>query len=42
MVLVRSHAERVVVLLGEEVVADHPRSFQRDKIIYDPGITCRC
>jgi len=36
MVLVRSHAERVVVLLGEEVVADHPRCFQRDKIIYDP------
>jgi hypothetical protein len=36
MVLVRSHAERVVVLLGDEVVADHPRCFQRDKIIYDP------
>jgi DNA replication protein DnaC len=36
MVLVRSRAERVVVLLGEEVVADHPRCFQRDKIIYDP------
>ena len=36
MVLVRSHAERVVVLLGDEVVADHPRSFQRDKIVYDP------
>ena len=25
MVLVRSHAERIVVLLGDEVVADHPR-----------------
>ena len=36
MVLVRSHAERVVVLLGEEVVADHPRCFRRDQIIYDP------
>jgi DNA replication protein DnaC len=36
MVLVRSHAERVVVLLGEEVVADHPRCFQRDRIVYDP------
>ena len=36
MVLVRSHAERVVVLPGDEVVADHPRHFQRDKIIYDP------
>ena len=36
MVLVRSHAERVVVLLGDEVVGDHPRHFQRDRIIYDP------
>ena len=36
MVLVRSHAERIVVLLGEEVVADHPRHFQRDRIVYDP------
>jgi hypothetical protein len=36
MVLVRSHAERVVVLLGDEVVADHPRNFQRDRIVYDP------
>jgi hypothetical protein len=36
MVLVRSHAERVVVLLGDEIVADHPRNFQRDKIVYDP------
>ena len=36
MVLVRSHAERVVVLLGEEGVADHPRCFRRDQIVYDP------
>jgi len=36
MVLVRSHAERVVVLLGEDVVADHPRCFRRDQIVYDP------
>ena len=36
MVLVRSHAERIVVLLGEEIVADHPRNFQREQIIYDP------
>jgi hypothetical protein len=36
MVLVRSHAERVVALLGDEVVADHPRNFQRDRIFYDP------
>ncbi len=36
MVLVRSHAEHVVVMLGEEVVADHPRCLRRDQIIYDP------
>jgi hypothetical protein len=36
MVLVRSHAERIVVLLGDEAVADHPRHFRRDQIIYDP------
>jgi hypothetical protein len=36
MVLVRSHAERIVVLLDNEVVADHPRQFRRDQIIYDP------
>jgi len=36
MVLVRSHAERIVVLLGDEVIADHPRQFRRDQIIYDP------
>jgi hypothetical protein len=36
MVLVRSHAERIVVLLNDAVVADHPRQFRRDQIIYDP------
>ena len=36
MVLVRSHAARIVVLLGDEVVADHPRDFRRYQIIYDP------
>jgi len=36
MVLVRTHAERIVVLLGEEVVADHARQFRRDQIIYNP------
>jgi hypothetical protein len=33
---VRSHAERIVVLLNNEVVADHPRQFRRDQIIYNP------
>jgi transposase len=36
MVLVRCHAERIVVLLDEVVVADHARSFKRDQMIYDP------
>ena len=36
MVLVRSYAERIVVLLEAEVVADHARVFRRDQIIYDP------
>ena len=35
------HAERALSLLGDEVVADHPRQFQRDQTIYDPGIICR-
>jgi hypothetical protein len=25
-----------VVLLGAEVVADHPRSFRREQVVYDP------
>jgi DNA replication protein DnaC len=36
MVLVRAHAERIVVLLEGEVVAVPPRQFRRDQIIYDP------
>jgi uncharacterized protein (DUF427 family) len=36
MVLVRSYAERIVVLFDDETVADHPRQFRRDQIIYDP------
>ena len=36
MVLVRSHAERIVVLFDDEVVADHPRQFRRYQVIYDP------
>jgi transposase len=36
MVLVRSHAERIVVLFDDAVVAEHARSFRRDQIIYDP------
>jgi hypothetical protein len=31
-VLVRAYADRIVVHLGDEVVADHPRSFKRDQV----------
>jgi transposase len=34
-VLVRAHAERIVVLLGDEVVAEHARQFRRDLVIYN-------
>ena len=36
MVPVRSHADRIVVLFDGEGVADHPRQFRRDQVIYDP------
>jgi len=36
MVLVRTHADRVCVWLDDERVADHPRSFKREQVIYDP------
>jgi transposase len=36
MVLVRSHAERIVVLFNDEVVADHVRQFRRNQVISDP------
>jgi transposase len=35
-VLVRAYADRIVVLLADEVVADHTRSFKREQVIYDP------
>lgn len=35
-VLVRAYADRIVVLLDGEAVADHPRSFKRDQVVYDP------
>ena len=35
-VLVRAYADRIVVLLDDEVVADHPRCFRREQVIYDP------
>jgi hypothetical protein len=36
IVLVRSHTERIVVLCNGEIVAEHPRQFRRDQVVYDP------
>jgi transposase len=36
MVLVRSHADRIVALHDDIVVAEHSRCFRRDQVIYDP------
>jgi transposase len=35
-VVLRAHADRIVVLLDNEVVAEHRRSFKREQFIYDP------
>ena len=35
-VQVRAYADRIVVRLGDEIVAQHPRCFGRDRTIYDP------
>jgi transposase len=34
-VLVRVYADRIVVLFAGEMVADHPRSFRREQVVYD-------
>ena len=35
-VQVRAYADRIVVRCGDEVVAEHPRFFGRNRTIYDP------
>ncbi|MFC0193891.1 IS21 family transposase, partial [Aureimonas pseudogalii] len=35
-VLVRSYAERIVVLFDNEIVAEHPRQYRRNQVVYDP------
>jgi transposase len=35
-VQVRAYADRIVVRLGDEIVAEHPRFFGRDRTILDP------
>ena len=35
-VLVRGYVDRVVISCGSEVIAEHPRSYERDDFVYDP------
>ena len=35
-VLVRGYVNQVVISCGSEVIAQHPRSYQRDDFVYDP------
>ena len=35
-VLVRGYVDRVVISCGSEVVARHPRSYERDDFVFDP------
>jgi len=35
-VQVRAYADRIVVRMGEEIIAEHPRFFGRDRTIYAP------
>ena len=35
-VLVRGYVDRVVISCGSEVIAQHPRSYERDDFVYDP------
>ncbi len=35
-VLVRGYVDRVVISCGSDVIAQHPRSYERDDFVYDP------
>ena len=35
-VLVKGYVDRVVISCGPEVIARHPRSYERDDFVYDP------
>ena len=35
-VLVRGYVDEVVISCGSEVIAKHPRSYERDDFVYDP------
>ena len=35
-VIIRGYVDRVVISCGSEVIARHPRSYERDDFVYDP------
>ena len=35
-VLVKGYVDRVIISCGSEVIALHPRSYQRDDFVFDP------
>ncbi len=35
-VLVRGYVDQVVISCGTEVIANHPRSYEKDDFIFDP------
>lgn len=35
-VTLRAYADRIVVVYKDKMVADYPRSFRRDQVVYDP------
>ena len=35
-VLIRGYVDRVVISCGSEIIARHPRSYQRDDFVFDP------
>ena len=35
-VLVKAYVHRIVIVAGSEVIAEHPRSYDREAAIYDP------
>ena len=41
-VIVRGYVDQVVISCGSEVIAKHPRSYERDDFVYDPSTTSRC
>jgi hypothetical protein len=41
-VLIRGHVYEVVISCEAEVIARHPRSYEREDFVFNPLLTCRC